>query len=117
MRSVIAAFGIQTNATRARACMLSMLNPTVTTQAASNTHVRFGMPELIHATLLPSLSRVTQTFSPAGIERHRVALSSGLSVGGWIVPCMIAAFRAVIGNAVTGIHRIRLDQPERWPTS
>lgn len=34
---------------------------------------------------------------------------------GGTVPCLIAAFRDVTGNAVTGIHRIRLDQPGRWP--
>lgn len=31
------------------------------------------------------------------------------------VPCLIAAFRSIKDNSVTGIHRIRLDQPERWP--
>jgi hypothetical protein len=30
-------------------------------------------------------------------------------------PCMIAAFRSIKDNSVTGVHRIRLDQPERWP--
>jgi len=29
------------------------------------------------------------------------------------VPCLIAAFRAI--SDVTGIHRIRVDEPERWP--
>jgi putative DNA primase/helicase len=31
------------------------------------------------------------------------------------VPCLVAAFRAIDGDALTGIHRIRLDRPERWP--
>jgi putative DNA primase/helicase len=31
------------------------------------------------------------------------------------VPCLIAAFRSVADNALTGIHRVRLDRPERWP--
>ena len=31
------------------------------------------------------------------------------------VPCLITAFRAIAGDALTGVHRIRLDQPERWP--
>lgn len=31
------------------------------------------------------------------------------------VPCMVAAFRSIAGDIITGIHRIRLDQPERWP--
>jgi putative DNA primase/helicase len=31
------------------------------------------------------------------------------------VPALIAAFRSVDDDAITGIHRIRLDQPERWP--
>jgi putative DNA primase/helicase len=31
------------------------------------------------------------------------------------VPALIAAFRSISDNSVTGIHRIRLDQPERWP--
>ncbi len=34
--------------------------------------------------------------------------------GGYL-PCLIAAFRDITGNAVTGIHRIRLDQPDLWP--
>ncbi len=35
--------------------------------------------------------------------------------GSGAVPCLIAAFRAINGDLFTGIHRIRLDQPERWP--
>jgi putative DNA primase/helicase len=31
------------------------------------------------------------------------------------IPCLIAAFRSIDDDIVTGIHRIRLDQPERWP--
>lgn len=31
------------------------------------------------------------------------------------IPCLIAAFRSVDDNLITGIHRIRLDRPERWP--
>jgi Toprim domain len=31
------------------------------------------------------------------------------------IPCMIAAFRSVDDGTITAIHRIRLDQPERWP--
>jgi putative DNA primase/helicase len=31
------------------------------------------------------------------------------------VPCLVAAFRAIADDALTGVHRIRLDQPERWP--
>jgi hypothetical protein len=31
------------------------------------------------------------------------------------VPCLVAAFRSIGGNTITGIHRIRLDQPDRWP--
>lgn len=34
---------------------------------------------------------------------------------GGTVPCLIAPFRDVTGNGVTGIHRVRLDQPGRWP--
>ena len=34
---------------------------------------------------------------------------------GGTVPCLVAAFRAVAGDKLTGVHRIRLDQPERWP--
>ena len=30
-------------------------------------------------------------------------------------PCLIAAFRSITDNQVTGIHRIRVDQPELWP--
>jgi Toprim domain/CHC2 zinc finger len=30
-------------------------------------------------------------------------------------PCLIAAFRAIAGDTLTGVHRVRLDQPERWP--
>jgi putative DNA primase/helicase len=31
------------------------------------------------------------------------------------IPCLIAAFRSIDDDEITGIHRIRLDQPERWP--
>jgi hypothetical protein len=31
------------------------------------------------------------------------------------VPCLIAAFRSIADDTITGIHRIRVDQPERWP--
>ena len=34
---------------------------------------------------------------------------------GGALPCLIAPFRDVTNNGVTGIHRIRLDQPGRWP--
>jgi putative DNA primase/helicase len=31
------------------------------------------------------------------------------------IPCLIAAFRSIDGDIVTAVHRIRVDQPERWP--
>lgn len=31
------------------------------------------------------------------------------------IPALIAAFRSVDDDAITGVHRIRLDQPQRWP--
>jgi putative DNA primase/helicase len=31
------------------------------------------------------------------------------------VPCLLAAFRSIDDRAITGIHRIRVDQPKRWP--
>lgn len=31
------------------------------------------------------------------------------------IPALIAAFRSVDDDLLTGIHRIRLDRPERWP--
>jgi putative DNA primase/helicase len=31
------------------------------------------------------------------------------------VPALVVAFRAIADNAVTAVHRIRLDHPERWP--
>jgi putative DNA primase/helicase len=31
------------------------------------------------------------------------------------IPCLIAAFRSVDDDAITAIHRIRVDRPERWP--
>jgi hypothetical protein len=31
------------------------------------------------------------------------------------IPCLIAAFRSIDDGIITAIHRIRLDQPERWP--
>jgi hypothetical protein len=31
------------------------------------------------------------------------------------IPCLIAAFVAIKDNEVSAIHRIRLDQPQRWP--
>jgi putative DNA primase/helicase len=31
------------------------------------------------------------------------------------VPALVAAFRSIDDDAVTAVHRIRVDQPERWP--
>ena len=31
------------------------------------------------------------------------------------IPVMLAAFRSIDDNTITAVHRIRLDQPERWP--
>jgi Toprim domain len=31
------------------------------------------------------------------------------------IPCLIAAFRSIDDNIITAIHRIRVDQPARWP--
>jgi putative DNA primase/helicase len=31
------------------------------------------------------------------------------------LPCLIAAFSSIDDDIITAIHRIRLDQPERWP--
>ena len=31
------------------------------------------------------------------------------------IPSLIAAFRSIDDNILTAIHRIRLDQPDRWP--
>jgi hypothetical protein len=31
------------------------------------------------------------------------------------IPCLIAAFCSIDDDAVTAVHRIRLDQPQRWP--
>jgi hypothetical protein len=31
------------------------------------------------------------------------------------IPCLIAAFTSINTDEVTAVHRIRLDQPERWP--
>ena len=31
------------------------------------------------------------------------------------IPCLLASFTSIANNEVTAIHRIRLDQPERWP--
>jgi putative DNA primase/helicase len=31
------------------------------------------------------------------------------------ISCMIAAFRSIDDGIITAVHRIRLDQPERWP--
>jgi hypothetical protein len=31
------------------------------------------------------------------------------------IPALIAAFRSIDDDVITGIHRIRLDQPTRWP--
>ena len=31
------------------------------------------------------------------------------------LPALVAAFRSIDDNAVTAVHRIRVDQPERWP--
>jgi hypothetical protein len=31
------------------------------------------------------------------------------------IPCLITAFRSIDNDEITAIHRIRVDQPERWP--
>jgi Toprim domain len=31
------------------------------------------------------------------------------------IPALIAAFRSIDNDTITGIHRIRLDEPSRWP--
>jgi putative DNA primase/helicase len=31
------------------------------------------------------------------------------------IPCLLAAFRSIDDDVLTAIHRIRVDQPERWP--
>jgi putative DNA primase/helicase len=31
------------------------------------------------------------------------------------IPCLIAAFRSIDDDIITAVHRIRLDQPTRWP--
>jgi putative DNA primase/helicase len=31
------------------------------------------------------------------------------------IPCLIAAFRSIDDDIITAVHRIRLDQPGRWP--
>jgi putative DNA primase/helicase len=31
------------------------------------------------------------------------------------IPALIAAFRSIDDDAITAVHRIRLDQPDRWP--
>src|SRR5262249_36369693 len=31
------------------------------------------------------------------------------------IPALLAAFRSIDDGVITGIHRIRLDQPQRWP--
>jgi hypothetical protein len=31
------------------------------------------------------------------------------------VPALVAAFRSIDSHEITAVHRIRLDQPERWP--
>jgi hypothetical protein len=31
------------------------------------------------------------------------------------VPCLLAAFRSIDDDTITAVHRIRVDQPERWP--
>jgi putative DNA primase/helicase len=37
---------------------------------------------------------------------------TGLTFG---VPALVAAFRSVDDGSITGVHRIRVDQPQRWP--
>jgi Toprim domain len=31
------------------------------------------------------------------------------------IPALLAAFRSIDGDDITAVHRIRLDQPQRWP--
>jgi hypothetical protein len=37
---------------------------------------------------------------------------TGLTFG---VPALVGAFRSVDDGSITGVHRIRVDQPQRWP--
>jgi putative DNA primase/helicase len=37
---------------------------------------------------------------------------TGLTVG---VPALVAAFRSVDDGCITGVHRMRVDQPQHWP--
>jgi putative DNA primase/helicase len=32
-------------------------------------------------------------------------------------PCLIAPFRSIADDTITAIHRVRVDQPERWPST
>jgi hypothetical protein len=34
---------------------------------------------------------------------------------GGTVPALLAAFRSISSDKLTGLHRVRLDRPERWP--
>jgi putative DNA primase/helicase len=38
--------------------------------------------------------------------------NTGATVG---LPALVAAFRSVDDGTITGVHRIRVDQPQRWP--
>jgi putative DNA primase/helicase len=31
------------------------------------------------------------------------------------IPCLLAAFRSISDDKITAVHRIRVDQPKRWP--
>jgi putative DNA primase/helicase len=54
-------------------------------------------------TLAPELGVVALRFHPACVWESGTA------------PCLLAGFRAIDGDHLTAIHRIRVDQPERWP--
>jgi putative DNA primase/helicase len=53
--------------------------------------------------LPPELRVIALRFHPACVWESGTA------------PCLIAAFRTFDGDKLSGIHRIRVDQPQRWP--
>ena len=59
--------------------------------------------------LLPELAGRALRFHPRCPWRNE---DTGQTVR---IPAMLAAFRSIDDDQITGIHRIRLDQPQRWP--
>src|SRR5215471_1878079 len=77
--------------------------------------------EIWHAARDPGGTRVEDYLCSRGLKLDDVVAGHVLRFHprcpwrGEFLSALIAVFRSLDDNAITAIHRIRLDQPERWP--